>query len=166
MRTHSTSLLALGVIGVLLAGFALTVDYPREAGTFWSDAATYYTMAHSIAEDGDLRFTREDIERVFLEFENGPSGIFLKRGQELDLTFVTTIPFLVSQGPLTEDLYFAKAFVYSLTAAPLVVLFGTNGLLLLHAVLSTTVLVTGYFLPRFSPEVPLLASPLLSFVLL
>ncbi len=145
MREHRTAFLVLGAIGVFLAGFALTVDYPRAAGTFWSDAATYYTMAHSLAEDGDLLFTRADVERVFREFDNGPSGIFLKRGQALDLTLVTTIPFLVSEGPLTDDLYFAKAFVYSLAAAPFVALVGTNGMLLLHAILFTMVLVAGYF---------------------
>lgn len=145
IQEHRAALSVFAAIGVLLSGFALTVDYPRAAGTFWSDAATYYTMAHSLAEDGDLQFTRADVERVFQEFPNGPSGIFLKRGQELELTLVPEIPFLVSKGPLTDDLYFAKAFLYSLAAAPLVRLFGTNGMLLLHAILFTLVLVAGYF---------------------
>lgn len=135
----------IAAVGMLLAGFALTVDYPHTAGEFWSDGATYYTMAHSIAFDGDMRFTREDVERVFSEFENGPSGIFLKKGRDLDLTVTTEVPFLVSEGPLNDEIYFGKAFLYSLAAAPFVRLFGTNGLLMLHAVLFTAVLVAGYF---------------------
>ena len=145
VHEHRGPLTVLAGVAVLLAGFALTVDYPRTAGSFWSDAATYYTMAHSLAEDGDLRFAREDVERVFEEFESGPSGIFLKKGRELDLTLTGTVPFLVSEGPLTNDLYYGKAFLYSLAAAPLVALWGTNGMLLLHALLFSAVLVAGYF---------------------
>ena len=145
MREHRLALAVIGLVGLVLSGFALAIDYPRLAGGFWSDGATYYTMAHSLAADGDLLFQREDLERVFEEFENGPSGIFLKRGQELDLTLTTRLPFLVSRGPLTDELYFGKAFLYSLAAAPLVRLFGTNGLLLLHALLFTVILTAGYF---------------------
>ena len=145
MSEHRGPLAAIAAVGILLAGFSLTVDYPHTAGGFWSDGATYYTMAHSLAFDGDLLFAREDVERVFREFRNGPSGIFLKKGRELDLTLTTEVPFLVSQGPLTDDIYFAKAFLYSLVAAPFVRVFGTNGLLLMHAVLFTAVLLAGYF---------------------
>jgi hypothetical protein len=145
MREHKGALAVLGTIGLVLSGFALTVDYPRAAGTFWSDGATYYAMAHSLALDSDIVYQREDLVRVFREFRSGPSGIFLKRGRELDLTLTTEIPFLVSEGPLTEELFYAKAFLYSAAAAPFVRLFGTNGLLLLHAVLLTLVLGCGYF---------------------
>jgi hypothetical protein len=145
MKEHRGPVAAIAAIGVVLAGLSLSVDYPRTAGGFWSDGATYYTMAHSLAFDGDLVFAREDVERVFREFEDGPSGIFLKKGRQLDLTLTTAVPFLVSEGPLTEELYFAKAFLYSLVAAPFVRLFGTNGLLLMHAVLFTSVLLAGYF---------------------
>jgi hypothetical protein len=145
VREHRAALAVLATLGILLSGFALTVDYPAAAGTFWSDAATYHGMAHSLAEDLDLRFTRDDVERVYAEFPSGPSGIFLKRGRELDPTLTTEVPFLVSRGALTDEIFFAKAFLYSLAAAPMVSLFGTNGLLLLHALLVTLVLATGYF---------------------
>ncbi|HSF16711.1 MAG TPA: hypothetical protein VLK65_14275 [Vicinamibacteria bacterium] len=145
MREHRGPLALIGIVGLVLSGFALTVDYPRAAGAFWSDAATYYTMAHSLAFDSDLRFAREDLERVYREFRNGPSGIFLKRGREVDAALTSKIPFLESRGPLTDELYFAKAFLYSLSAAPLVRLFGTNGLLLFHALLVTVVLSSAYF---------------------
>jgi len=145
MSEHRGPLAAIAAVGLVLTGFSLSVDYPRAAGGFWSDGATYYTMAHSLAFDGDLRFEREDVERVFREFRNGPSGIFLKKGRELDLTLTTEVPFLVSKGPLTDEIYFAKAFLYSMAAAPFVRVFGTNGLLLMHAVLFTAVLLAGYF---------------------
>jgi hypothetical protein len=145
MREHRGALAVIGTIGLVLAGFALTLDYPRAAGAFWSDGATYYAMAHSLAFDSDLLFEREDLVRVFREFHRGPSGLFLKRGRELDLTLTSQIPFLVSQGPLTSELYYAKSFLYSLAAAPFVRLAGTNGLLLLHAVLLTAALLAGYF---------------------
>jgi hypothetical protein len=145
MREHKSALAVIGAIGLVLGGFALSVDYPRTAGTFWSDGATYYTMAQSLAFDGDILYEKQDLERVFREFRNGPSGIFLKRGRTLDLTLTSRLPFLVSKGPLTNDIYYAKAFLYPLIAAPLVRLFGTNGLLLLHAVLLTSVLLAGYF---------------------
>ncbi len=145
MREHRAALAVIGVIGLTLAGFALTVDYPGAAETFWSDGATYYAMAHSLAFDFDLVYEREDLVRVFREFRNGPSGLFLKRGRALDLTLSSRIPFLVSEGPLTSEMYYAKAFLYSLAAAPLVRFAGTNGLLLLHALLLTAVLLAGYF---------------------
>jgi hypothetical protein len=146
MREHRVALAVIGAIGLVLSGFALTVDYPRAAETFWSDGATYYAMAHSLAFDYDLRYQREDLVRVFREFRSGPSGLFLKRGRALDLTLTSRVPFLVSEGPLTSELYYAKAFLYSLAAAPFVRVAGTNGLLLLHAIFLTAVLLAGYFL--------------------
>jgi hypothetical protein len=145
MREHRTALAVIGTIGLVLAGFALSLDYPRTAETFWSDGATYHAMAHSLAFDRDLVYERPDLERVFREFKSGPSGLFLKRGRALDLTLTSRIPFLVSEGPLTSELYYAKAFLYSAAAAPFVRVAGTSGLLLLHAVLLAAVLLAGYF---------------------
>jgi hypothetical protein len=145
MREHRAAIAIIGTVGLVLAGFALTIDYPRAAETFWSDGATYYAMAHSLAFDGDLVYAREDLLRVFREFKGGPSGLFLKRGREMNLALTTRIPFLVSEGPLTSELYYAKAFLYSAAAAPFVRLAGTNGLLLLHAVALTAALLAGYF---------------------
>ena len=59
-------------------GLALTVDFPRAAMGIQSDEATYYMMGHSLAEDGDLTYRREDLVRVWSEFPSGPSGLFLK----------------------------------------------------------------------------------------
>ena len=56
--------LLLSVYGAL----ALTVDFPRAAFGFKSDEATYYMMAYSLIEDGDLTYTKDDLVRVWREF--------------------------------------------------------------------------------------------------
>ena len=38
-------------------------------------------MGHSLAEDGDLTYRRDDLVRVWREFPSGPAGVFLKRGR-------------------------------------------------------------------------------------
>ena len=151
---------ALGVLfalGVALLGFSLSVDYPRAAGAMWSDQATYYTMAHSLAHDADLLFDRMDLERTYQEFPGGPSGIFLKRGREGPLIITTHFPFLIRDGEVTEEVYFAKSFLYPLAAAPWVRLFGTNGMLVLHTIALMAVLVSGFFFlsATSSPEASL-----------
>ena len=62
---------ALAVYG----GLALTVDFPRAAVGIQSDEATYYMMGHSLAEDGDLAYRREDLVRVWKEFPSGRRGV-------------------------------------------------------------------------------------------
>jgi hypothetical protein len=70
---------ALGIYG----GLALTVDFPHAALGIQSDEATYYMMGHSLAEDGDLTYRREDLVRVWKEFDGGPTGLFLKQGRDI-----------------------------------------------------------------------------------
>jgi hypothetical protein len=126
-------------IAAIYGGLALSVDFKSASGGFFSDEATYYLMAHSLVEDGDLEYRAEDAARGFREFASGPTGIFLKRG-----TDVTSVgvggrpPFIEFRGvpdPDTSRLYFGKSFVYPLAAAPFVWLLGTNGFLLLNALL-------------------------------
>ena len=73
------------MLGVVLLGWALTVNYPKLSYGFFSDASTYYGLGHSLADDGDFEFRREDLVRVWREFPSGPEGIFLKRGADPDL---------------------------------------------------------------------------------
>jgi hypothetical protein len=103
-------------IGIVLIAWALSVDYAKASGGFAGDAATYYTLGHSLAHDLDFEFRRDDLARVWKEYSSGPEGIFLKRG---------------SGGRI----FYAKAYIYPLAAAPFIWLFGTNGFLVLHAVL-------------------------------
>ena len=120
----------LSVYGTL----ALAVDFPRAAIGFKSDEATYYMMAYSLTEDGDLTYTKDDLIRVWREFPGGPAGVFLKKGR--------TITGAVDPNP--NRLYYGKSFIYPLCAAPFIKVFGTNGFLVLHALLLSMVIVCGY----------------------
>jgi hypothetical protein len=105
-------------IGVVLTAWALSVDFAKASGGFAGDAATYYTLGHSLAHDLDFEYRRDDLARVWKEFPSGPEGIFLKRGSD-------------------GRIFYAKAYIYPLAAAPFIWLFGTNGFLVLHALLMT-----------------------------
>ena len=116
---------------------ALTVDFPRAASGFKSDEATYYMMAYSLAEDGDLTYTKEDLVRVWREFPGGPAGVFLKKGPHARRGA------LGSADP-EPALSTASRSSIRCVAAPFVKLFGTNGFLVLHAILLALVVLCGY----------------------
>jgi hypothetical protein len=92
---------------------------------FQSDEATYYLMGQSLVHDFDLEYRTEDIARVRTEFPLGPDGVFLKRGTTLG----------GAPDPVADRLFYGKAFVYPLFAAPFVFLFGTAGFHVFNAVL-------------------------------
>ena len=138
---------ATGTLGLVLLAWALTVNYPKSAYGFFSDASTYYGLGHSLADDGDFEFRREDLVRVWREFPSGPEGIFLKRGSDPDLSVDGVAPFLhlqVAPDPDRSRLYFAKSFLYPLFAAPFIRLFGTNGFLVLHVLVLTVSFACAY----------------------
>ena len=92
-----------------MTAWAVSVDFVKASnGGFFGDAATYYTLGHSLATDLDFEYRRDDVVRVWKEFPTGPEGLFLKRGAN-------------------SRLYYAKAYIYPLLAAPFIKLFGTNG---------------------------------------
>ena len=132
------ALLALALFAVY-GGVAVAVDFPRAAFGLQSDEATYYLLGHSIAHDADLEYRREDLVRVWRDFPSGPSGVFLKRGRDVTgLTLSASRPFFrLHSAPDIHPgrLYYGKAFIYPLLAAPFVRLLGTNGFLLLNALL-------------------------------
>jgi hypothetical protein len=141
--------LATLALGLVLCAWALTVDFPKAiGGGFFSDGATYYSLAHSLAADGDFAFRQEDLQRVWREFVTGPEGIFLKRGRDVQgFAFSSRVPFVELASvpdPDTSRLYYGKSFVYPLFAAPWVWLFGTNGFLVLHALLMTLCFACAY----------------------
>jgi hypothetical protein len=128
------------ILGVLLLGFALSVKFPVVAFGFQSDEATYYSLGHSIAEDWDMQFQRKDLIRVWREFPTGPEGIFLKRGRSVQIEPQARPPFVrwvKGPDPRTDRLYYGKSFIYPMVAAPFIMLVGTNGFLVLHALLLT-----------------------------
>jgi hypothetical protein len=122
--------LAAGLVGV-----AWLSDLPRAAeGRFWGDGATYYTMAWSLAEDGDLRYEARDPIRVRREFASGAQGIFLKRSfGGIAWAPEAGFPWLRRIGEKEPRIYFAKPFTYGVMAAPFVRLAGTRGLLIANA---------------------------------
>jgi hypothetical protein len=127
-------LIAAAVFLCVYGALALSVDFPRAALGFKSDEATYYMMAYSLTEDADLTYTKEDLVRVWREFPSGPSGVFLKKGRAIG----------GAPDPNPNRLYYGKAFIYPLVAAPFVKIFGTNGFLVLHALLLSLVILCGY----------------------
>ena len=136
-------LIAAALFLCIYGTLAFTVDFPRAALGFKSDEATYYMMAYSLTDDGDLTYTKDDLVRVWREFPSGPSGVFLKKGRTLQ----------GAPDPNPNRLYYAKSFIYPLFAAPLVKVFGTNGFLVLHAVLLAIVILCGYlFVHARSPS--------------
>jgi hypothetical protein len=124
-------------LGLVLLAFAATVDYPKAAQGFKGDEATYYSLAHSLARDFDFAFERKDLVRVWEEFP-GPEGIFLKRGKRVEIRGSRAFPFVrwvKRNDPVRTRLYYSKAYIYPLVAAPFVFVAGTNGFLILHALL-------------------------------
>ena len=129
-----------------LAVPALVVDLPRlTGGRFWGDGATFYGMALSLAEDGDVRYEARDVLRIRREYAFGPQGLFLKRASGgLAIDRARGFPWLRRVAPDEPRLYYAKAWVYPLVAWPLVALFRTNGLLLTNVAFMGLTLWLGY----------------------
>ena len=132
------------LLGAIVAAMVASVCLVRLPG-FWGDGATYYAMAHSLAEDGDLRYEARDVFRARRELPGGPQGLFLKRasgGLRWDgdggFPWVHRVP----EGD--KRIYFAKAFAYPVAAAPLVALMGTRGLLVTNALALGLTLVLAY----------------------
>jgi hypothetical protein len=152
-----------GVLALVLlavyGGVALTVDFPRAAIGIQSDEATYYMMGHSLAEDGDLTYRRQDLERVWKEFSSGPTGLFLKRGRDvLEGGAMLRPPFVwfrTQADPDPARFFYGKSFIYPVFAAPFVKIFGTNGFLLFHALLLAGVAWCAFlFLHARAPAIP------------
>lgn len=129
--------LILLLISLTALGYAATLRVSdsksngSHTGIFWSDEAVYHSMAHSLAFDGDIRYERRDLERVYAAgYSGGPSGIFLVRN------------------PDNGHLYYSKAWIYPLVAAPFVRLLGDKGFFVLHALLLASMLAAGYAYAR------------------
>lgn len=118
-----------GIYGAL----AMTVNFPKAAYGFKSDEATYYMMGLSLVHDGDLEYRKEDLVRVWREFPGGPAGVFLKHGRTLR----------GAPDPNQHRYFYGKSFIYPLVASPFILLFGTNGFLVLNAVMLALALLCG-----------------------
>ena len=159
LRSHrhlGPALVAFVVFVVLLA-LARSVDVPRSGFGVKSDEATYVAMALSVAYDGDLTYEKRDLERFAGLYHSGPNGIFLKRGKHLRVDVGGAFPFvrLTKRDDTNPNrLYYGKAFIYPLLAAPLVRLYGLNGMLMFNVLLLAGAVVCAYaFLAADSPPV-------------
>jgi hypothetical protein len=132
-RVPSAILLGLVLGLIVCAGF---VDPASLSGQrFWSDGATYYSMARSLVADGDLRYEAKDVARVRREYPSGPQGVFLKRTSgALTWDANAGFPWLRTVRADEKRVYFAKAFAYPVAAAPFVLLLGSRGLIVCNAV--------------------------------
>ena len=154
-RGVDPGLLGAAVLLVIGSYAALSVDVVQTGFGIKGDEATYVAMALSAAYDGDLVYEARDIERFYETYNHGPEGIFLKRGSNARYRFDDDFPYVVretSPDERSNRLYFGKAYIYSVAAAPFVRLAGLNGLLLFHVLLLSLVVLLGYrFLAARSP---------------
>ena len=128
--TPKTIKIFFAVFLLFIICFAFGTDLAKtKKGGFFSDESTYYSIIQSLAFDGDLQYTRADIIRIREIFWGGPMGLFLKKGHD-------------------GRLYYAKAFIYPLVAAPFFSLFGTHGILLANGLMIFFVLLMGFLLLR------------------
>jgi hypothetical protein len=143
--SETAARVVLGCVCVALLAGAAAARLPQ----FWADGATYHAMAWSLAEDGNLEYEPRDIFRVRRELPSGPQGLFLKRASG-GLTFDRSagFPWLRRVPAGQPRIYYAKALLYPLAAAPMVKLFGTRGLLLTNALSLGAALALAYALLR------------------
>jgi hypothetical protein len=122
-----TALLALVVVGALAVACVLAgrIDVARAGGGFKGDEATYVGLAASAGFDGDLTYGPRDYQRFREWYGSGPQGIFLKRGAD-------------------GQLYFGKAFLYGVLAAPFALAGGPGGLLVFNFACFALLLSAGY----------------------
>ncbi|MBN2346323.1 MAG: hypothetical protein JXO51_08010 [Candidatus Aminicenantes bacterium] len=110
--------------------FAFGSDLARiKNGGFFSDESTYFAIMQSLAFDGDLEYTREDIMRIRREYWVGPMGLFLKQARD-------------------GRLYYAKSFIHPLALAPFFRLWGSHGILLANGLMLFLVVLMGFLLLR------------------
>ena len=77
----------------------------------------------------------------------GPKACSSSADGRCDVALHASFPFIrwtSGEDPDPNRLYYGKAFIYPLAAAPFVALFGTNGFMVLHALLMTLVFACAY----------------------
>jgi len=136
----SMTRLALACLALFLVVFTLVVGKPGLPMTFKADEPAYYLMAQSLAHDQDLRCDLEDLGRLFDEYP-----------------YLATFNLILMTDDGWQTTYFGKPYIYSLLAAPLVLLFGANGMVALNMLLLMAMIWMGTaYLGRFN-SVPLAA---------
>jgi hypothetical protein len=134
--SHRAAILTGAILLIVSLAAAVSVDVVRAGYKVKGDEATYVAMALSAAYDRDLTYERRDLERFWGIYQQGPEGIFLKRGKQFRVRLRAAPPFLSifnnSPDARNDRLYFGKAMIYSVVVAPFVWLLGMNGFLVFH----------------------------------
>ena len=105
---------------VVLAGLSgRLIDFPKLAGPFKGDVATYVEMTFSVADDFDLKYEQRDLFRFNRLYGQGPEGLFLKKTAKSTPT----------------RLEYAKAMAYPIFAAPFAKLGGLGGMFMFNVLL-------------------------------
>jgi hypothetical protein len=139
-------LAAIFLIFGFFLGCSIFANLPAiHQGFLFDDQAVYFSMAQSLAHDGDLEYTKKDLIRYYEVFPSGPLGIFLKKARE-------------------GRLFYAKSFAYPLFAAPFVRVFGANGALVFHSLLLLLLLVMGHAYFSVANSSPLSLITVLTFL--
>jgi hypothetical protein len=161
-----TDTMVAAIILVVVLSAALTVDTVRNGYGIKGDEGTYTAAALSLAYDHDLTFERKDLERYWTFFAQGPDGIFLQkpRGEWRLTDSFPFVRYMTYANPSGDKLYFAKAFIYSVFAAPFVRAFGTNGFLVVNLLMLALAAWCGYvFLLARSSSAPVAGAFSLAF---
>ncbi len=141
--------LALACLALFLVLFTLAVGKPGLPMTFKADEPAYYLMAQSLAHDQDLQCDLEDLGRLFDEYP-----------------YLATFNLILMTDDGWQTTFFGKPYIYSLVAAPLVGIFGANGMVALNMLLLMAMIWMGTtYLSRFN-SVPLAALFSVGFFLL
>ena len=124
MRSTLRVLAVFAALAVACAA-AGRLDVATMGGGFKGDEATYIGLAASVGFDGDFTYGPRDYQRFREWYGGGPQGIFLKRGRD-------------------GQLYFGKAFLYGVLAAPFARIGGPGGLLVFNFCCFALLLTAGY----------------------
>ena len=152
---HLGPALVACVVFLVLLSLARSVDVPRTGYGIKSDEATYVAMALSVAYDGDLTYRKTGSRAVRRPVSQRTERHLPEARQAPARRIRRAVPL---RAPVKRDdanpdrLYYGKAFIYPVLAAPLVRLYGLNGLLIANVLLLAMAVVCAYvFLAAQSP---------------
>ena len=128
--------LAFWSMAVFLVLFTGTVGKPGLPPTLKADEPAYLLMAQSLVEDRDLLVEARDFPRLLDGYP-----------------YLPTQNLILMSADGWNTIYFGKPYIYSLLAAPLVAVFGANGLVTFNALLFLVMLwCATRYLARFNDE--------------
>lgn len=147
IQKYQREFTVLSILGGFLLVSAFTLNYQRALDYLFSDESVYYMMAQSLAFDQDLEYTLGDLERFYQEgWSAGPLGIFLNKFE--------------------GKIYYSKAFIYSWALSPFIRAFGTNGFLVMNALILFGLIVLGWlYLKQYNASWTALMLSLVFFLL-